>query len=92
MIGKQISPMLSEIEDTLWEFEANVGEYPEYPDDGFRAGIKIFMSVMMDRMYQLQSSEKLDELDSLNMAQKLGEEVRKLVKVYTDIDTFDLYK
>jgi hypothetical protein len=38
---------LHEIEEALWEFEANVGDKPNYTEEGFRGGIKIFMSVMV---------------------------------------------
>lgn len=37
MIGIKISSILEEIEDTLVEFEANVGMKPNFTDDGFRA-------------------------------------------------------
>jgi hypothetical protein len=40
MIGKQISPILNEIEDTLWEFEATQGLKTEYTIEGFRSGCK----------------------------------------------------
>lgn len=92
MIGKKLSNILVEIEDTLWEFEANGGLKPEYTIDGFRAGIKIFMSVLMDRIWELQQDDKIDLQDRLNMANKAGEDIRKLIKTYTDIDTHELYK
>jgi hypothetical protein len=92
MIGKQISPILSEIEGALWDFEMNGGSKPEYDKDGFRASIKIFMSVIMDKMWELQENESLSIEDRCNMANKVGEDIRKLVKTYTDIDTHDLYK
>jgi hypothetical protein len=91
MIGKKISPILEEIEQTLWEFEVDNGLKPEYTIKGFRAGIKIFMSVLLDKMWELQQDESIDKQDRLNMAQKVGEDIRKLVKTYTDIDTHDLY-
>ena len=92
MIGKKISPILVEIEETLWEFEAYNGTKPEFTLDGFRASIKIFMSALMDKMWELQGNEKLSLEDRSAMAEKLGNEVRKLVKVYTDIDTHKLYE
>lgn len=92
MIGKQISPILYEIENVLWDFEENGGLKPEYGKDGFRAAIKIFMSVIMDKMWELQEVESLSIEDRCNMANKVGEDIRKLVKTYTDIDTHDLYK
>jgi hypothetical protein len=92
MIGKRISPILKEIEETLWEFEHNTAIKPEYTDDGFRGGIKIFMSVLLDKMWELQSNENIDIKDRENMAEKAGEDVRRIIKTYTDIDTHDLYK
>ncbi len=91
MIGKKLSPVLSEIEATLLEYEANIGHKPEYTIDGFRAATKIFMSVLMDKIWELQQDEKFDMQDRLNMVQKAGDDVRNLIKTYTDIDTFELY-
>ena len=92
MIGKTISPILVDIETALWEFELNSGIKPESTTDGFRAGIKIFMSVLMDKIWELQQDEKITMEDRINMVQKAGEDVRKLVKTYTDIDCHELYK
>lgn len=92
MIGKKLSPVLVEIEDTLWEFEANSGTKPEYTIDGFRSAIKIFMSVLMDKVWELQNNEKIPMEQRIEMVTKLGNDVRELVKTYTDIDTVDLYK
>lgn len=92
MIGEKLSPILVEIENTLWEFEANVGMKPNYTLDAFRASIKIFMSTMMDKMWELQGSEILEMDDRIAMAEKLGNELNKMVKTYTNIDTKNLYK
>lgn len=92
MIGEKISELLTEIEDTLWEFEANRGTKPEYTMDGFRAATKIFMSVLMDKIWELQADEKIDMQDRIKMVEKAGQDVRALIKTYTNIDTHDLYK
>ena len=92
MIGEKLSPVLEEIETTIWEFDANVGLKPGYTDGGFRAGIKIFMSVFMDKIWELQQNEGMAKQDCLNMAQKAGEDLRNLIKTYTDIDCHNLYK
>lgn len=92
MIGKKLSPILEEIEYTLLEFEVNKGIKPEYTIEGFRAGIKIFMSILVDKMWELQEEENIDIQDRENMAKKAGESVRALVKTYTGIDSFDLFK
>ena len=92
MIGEKISPILEEIESALWEFEANSGSKPEYTIEGFRAATKIFMSVLMDKVWELQQDEKIDIKDRESMVIKLGNDVRNLIKTYTDIDTYELYK
>ena len=91
-IGQKLSPILTEIEDTLWEFEANRGTKPGYPIEGFRAAIKIFMSVLMDKIWELQSDEKITIDDRIKMVEKAGQDVRSLIKTYTDIDTHSLYQ
>ena len=91
MIGQQISKILTGIEDTLWVFEANNGEKPEFTTDGLRASCKIFASAMMDKMWELQDSEDMDKETRINMAEQLGKDIRLLVKVYAGIDLHDLY-
>jgi len=91
-IGQKISPTLVEIENLLWEHEYFVGTHPRYTIDGFRAATKIFMSVLMDKMWELQSNENISMDDRINMVEKAGNEVRNLIKIFTDIDTHELYK
>ena len=92
MIGKKLSPVLSEIESALMEFEANVAKPPEYTDEGFRASVRIFLSAMLDKMWKLQEDEGIDINTRADMAEKLGSEIRNIVRVYTNIETHDLYK
>jgi hypothetical protein len=92
MIGEKLSPILCEIEDTLLEFEASKAEKSNFTKEAFRASIKIFTSAMMDKMWELQEKELIDTDDRLKMAIDVGEEIRRLVKVYTDIDTHKIYE
>jgi len=92
MIGKKISPILTEIEMTLLEFELHKAEKPYFTNDGFRAATKIFMSVMMDKMFDLQMREKMNIDDAGNMAEKFGNELHKLIKIYANVDTYEFYK
>jgi hypothetical protein len=92
MIGEKLSPVLSEIESTLIEYEANVTRPPQYTDKGFRAAIKIFMSAMLDKMWKLQEDENIDIDARADMAEKLGNDLRNMVRIYTNIDTHSLYK
>ena len=92
MIGEKLSSVLNEIESTLLEYEANVNRPPQYTDEGFRAAIKIFMSAILDKMWKLQEDENIDIDTRADMAEKLGNELRNMVRIYTNIDTRDLYK
>jgi hypothetical protein len=92
MIGKKLSPVLSEIESALMEFEINVAKPPQYTDEGFRASVRIFLSAMLDKMWKLQEDEGIDINTRADMAEKLGNELRNIVRVYTNIDTHNLYK
>jgi len=92
MIGKKLSPILSEIESALIEYELNINRPPEYTDEGFRASVKIFLSVMLDKMWKLQEDEGIDIDTRADMAEKLGNELRNIIRVYTNIDTHNLYK
>ena len=91
-IGKRISPVLESIEDALWEWESGANGRPEYTDEGFRSAVKIFISVMMDRIWELQEDESLEMDDRVAMVEKCGNDVRNLIKTYTNIDTFNFYK
>lgn len=90
--GHQLSPILVEIENTIIDHEAGIDSKPCYGIDGFRAATKIFMSALMDMIYELQQRENIDKPDSLNMAEKAGNDLRKLIKIYTNIETRELYK
>jgi hypothetical protein len=90
--SKKISPILIEIEEAIWKHDLALIGKPNYSDEAFRASIKIFMSILMDKMWELQCDENMTIEDKSNMAQKAGEDLRKLVKTYTSIDTHDFYK
>lgn len=91
-IGEKINPILNEMESCLWEFEATQGTKPNYPIESLRSASKILMSVVMDKICELQEDEKITFEDRCNMVTKCGEDFRKLIKTYTGIDTHDLYK
>lgn len=92
MIGEKFSPVLEEIESCLWDFEARYSDRPYFTNEGFRAAIKIFMCAIMDKMYELQEGEAMSLEDKCNMAKKCGEDLKQFVKIYTNINSHDLYK
>lgn len=91
MIGKKLSPVLEEIEATLWEFEANDGGKPNYSLQGFRASVKIFMSALVDKFFEKQQADGISEKDTLEAVEKLGQDIRAFVFNATGIDTHQLY-
>ena len=90
-IGEKLSPLLVEIEDAISDHELYDGCQPYFTDEGFRAGVRIFMALLLDKMYNLQCMEGMEYADKLNMATKAGVDLKDFVKVYTDIDTKKLY-
>lgn len=92
MIGKKLSAVYEEVEKTLWEFEAESGMKPGFTSEGFRAATKIFTSALMDKIFELQEKESISIEDRMKMAFKAGDDVRKLIKTYTGIETMDFYK
>lgn len=89
--GEKISPVLVEIEGAILDFEvAEIGK-PDYSQDAFRAAMRIFMSAMLDKVWELQENENMGMANRCAMAEKLGNELRQIVKTYTNIDTTTLY-
>lgn len=91
MIGEKLSPILLEMEAAILEFDASIGIKPDYSMDAFRATTKIFMSVLMDKIWELQEAEEIETSDRLTMAFQCGAELRNIIKKYTNIDTHSFY-
>lgn len=91
MIGKKLSPVLEEIEATLWEFEANDGVKPNYSFEGFRASVKIFMSALVDKFFEKQQAEGANPTDTLRAVGKIGDDMRALIFEATGLDTALFY-
>ena len=91
-IGEKLSPVLAEIENAIWDHDLNRGIPPKYTDEGFKAACKIFMSALMDKTWDLQQKENIPMPTRENMATKCGKELRTLIKTYTGIDIYTLYK
>jgi len=87
-LGTQFSPILEEISDALLE---NYETKPEFTLEGFKAALYIFQSALMDKMYTLQTTEDIPNEIKMDMALKLGGDLRELIKTYCNIDTHELY-
>lgn len=91
MIGKKLQPILLELEKTIAEFNCT-GKKPEYPKDSIHAVSIIFISVLMDKMWEMQETDKMEMKDREEMATKCGEDIRKLIHTYTGLDSHDFFK
>lgn len=91
-IGQKLSPILNEISEALWEFEVQELGSPGFADEDLTAATKIFTSVMLDKLWQLAQKEGIDLETAGAMAEKLGNELRQMIKVYTGLDSHDFYK
>lgn len=84
--GKIMSPILLDVELAIADYTTQVGKKPNYDKHALRSATNIFISTLMDRVWELQEKEEMDLEIRNKMAKKCGEEVKKIVKVYTDID------
>ena len=91
-LGQKLSPILEEIEDTLWEKEAHHPEPLLFTEKGQRAGIKIFMTVMLDMLWEHQNKTNVPQEKRVQQANEVGLGINLLVKQYTGVDTKALYK
>ena len=91
-IGQKLSPILEEIEGVLIDHSAYNGDKPDFTDAGFRAGVKIFMDVMMDKLYEVQMKDCKTIEEASKDAELMGYSIRSLILQYTKIDTHDLYR
>lgn len=90
-LGENLAPILSEIEDTILDSH-QYNTKPNYPDEALKYAASIFLSVIMDKMYDKQCKDAIEFDLKCNQATECGNEIRQLVLKYTGIDTFDLFK
>lgn len=91
MIGKKLTPILIELENTIIEFDVKQIK-PNYEPGALRAASKIFYHVLLDSMYNMQNRESMSLEDRCNMATAAGNDLHNLIKTYTGEDSFEFYK
>jgi hypothetical protein len=80
-------PILKEIATGLLE---TAEHKPNFSNDALLDATIIFQTVLFDKVHNLQVDEKMKLKYGLEMAESLGNEIRKLIKVYTNLDTVEL--
>lgn len=91
-LGQKLTPILIEVEDTIWEHQADSpNERLDFDDGALRAASKIFMTALFDEMWKLQEVERMPIDDRYKMATHAGEQLRKLILEMTNIDSHNFY-
>lgn len=90
MIGQRLTPILEEIENAIWEWEAMFMGKPDFGPNAMRAAAKIFAAVLLEKSWELMEREDVEDRDAMGIQMVM--DLRKLIKTYTGIDTEDLYK
>jgi len=80
-------PILKEIAAGLLE---NAEHKPNFSNDALLDALLIFQTVLFDKVHDLQTDEKMKLKYGLQMAESLGNELRKLIHTYTGLDTHEL--
>jgi hypothetical protein len=78
------SEQLEQIATNLLE---QSGVKPHYSNRDFMNTVIIFHTALMDKMYDLMNLDKMPLDDRLAMANKCGEELRKIIHTFTGLDT-----
>jgi len=88
--SETINQSLIDIADAFEAAPDEAIEAINFTDEGFRATIKIFSVAFFEKMWKLQEKEDLDDDVREAMAKKCGEDLRNVIKTYTNIDTLKL--
>jgi len=80
-------PILKEIASGLLE-RSEIK--PNFSNDALLDATLIFQTVLFDKVHDLQVDENMKLKYGLEMAESLGNELRKIIKIYTGLDTHDL--
>ena len=81
---------MKELEKLATKILQNQGVKPNLSNRDFFNSLLIFQNALMDKMYDLQDSEKMEQEDREKMAKKCGQELRKFIRTYTGLDTHNI--
>lgn len=91
--GEQITPVLNEISDALWEIDSREFQFPYgYGDSALNSAVKIMMSVGMDRMWANFEKDETSEKDRLRLVEEFGSSFRDMIKTHLGVDMHEEIK
>lgn len=92
MIGKQLSPILVELEDALWEFQADFPQMPpDFTEEALMASTKIFIDCVLDFMWKKIKLDNTPMPLCEQMTTELGQQIRQILIDNTGIDPHQFY-
>jgi hypothetical protein len=92
MTGEKLSPILEEIEYSLWSFESEHTKPPKFRPSALRSSLKIFMAVFVDRLTSRLTQEGVNQYKAGKAVECFVGEIKALVKNFLGVDTSELYK
>ena len=69
------------------DFLLQNGEKPNFTNRDFMNAIIIFQTALMDKLFDNQNYDKMDIENRMKMAESCGNDLRKLIHTYTNLDT-----
>ncbi len=66
------------------------GEKPNFTNRDFMNTIIIFQTALMDKLFDNQNYDKMDIENRKQMAFSCGNDLRKLIHTYTNLDTHNI--
>ena len=90
MLIKKLEPILAELEMCILEFNVT-GKKPNWSNESFMAQITLFMSGLVDKMYDKEIKNNTDFEQRCKTETKMGNELRDFIMQYTDLDTHKIY-
>ena len=90
LIADNISPVLIQIEESLWIYQAKINGKMNWSTDAFRAAVKIFMTIFMDKMYDAKKDE-MSQVEMLDYVENAGNTFNAFIIEHTGINTRELY-
>ena len=66
------------------------GEKPNFTNRDFMNTIIIFQTALMDKLFDNQNYDKMDIENRMKMTEACGNDLRKLIHTYTNLDTHNI--
>lgn len=76
-----------QLETIAMQYLDNTDIKPNFTNREFMNAVIIFQTALMDKMYDNQDYDKMDNKDREQMATNCGMDLRKLIHTYTNLDT-----